>query len=75
MINKMFVPRRTFLRSTTAAALAFPAILRAQNLNSKLQVAAIGCDGKGGDDLRQVGSHASVKFVGFCDVDSARSWR
>jgi predicted dehydrogenase len=63
--------RRTFLR-TTAAVLGFPAILRAANPNSMLQVAAIGCDGKGGDDLRQVGSHASVKFVGFCDVDSAR---
>jgi predicted dehydrogenase len=64
--------RRTFLRTSAAAALAFPALVRGRNLNSKLQVAAIGCDGKGGDDLRQVGSHAAVRFVGFCDVDAAR---
>jgi predicted dehydrogenase len=64
--------RRTFLRSTTAAALAFPALLRGQHLNSKLQVVAVGCDGKGGDDLREVASHTRVEVVGLCDVDAGR---
>ncbi len=40
--------RRSFLQSTAAGALAAsaigaPAIVRGQNLNSKLQLAGIGC--------------------------------
>src|SRR6476660_496045 len=67
--------RRDFLRSTTAAtasALAFPSILRGADANSVLQVAVIGCKGQGLSDLTQIGSHARVKFVAFCDVDTAR---
>ena len=68
----MNTTRRTFLKTTSAAALGFPAILRAANPNSMLQVAGIGCGGKGFSDLTNVGSHARVKFTGFCDVDTAR---
>ena len=68
----MNTTRRTFLRTTAAATLGFPAILRAANPNSMLQVAGVGCDGKGFSDLNAVGSHARVKFTGFCDVDTAR---
>lgn len=32
----------------------------------------MGCKGQGLSDLGQIGSHPKVKFVGFCDVDSAR---
>jgi predicted dehydrogenase len=34
-----------------------------------LQVAVVGCAGKGLSDLTEIGSHARVKFTGFCDVD------
>ena len=68
----MNISRRTFLKTTTAATLGFPAILRAANLNSNLQVAVVGCNGQGFSDLTEIGSHARVKFTGFCDVDTAR---
>lgn len=64
--------RRQFLKTSTAAALSFPAVVRAVTPNSMLQVAVVGCGGKGFSDLNEVGSHAKVKFVGFCDVDSTR---
>ena len=64
--------RRSFLKASAGALVGFPALLRAQNLNSNLQLVGVGCDGKGYSDLSEVGSHARAKFVGFCDVDSAR---
>jgi predicted dehydrogenase len=66
--------RRSFLSHSTlaTAAVAFPALVRAQNLNSKLQVACVGVNGMGFSDLKNVGTHAAVKFVGFCDVDANR---
>lgn len=66
--------RRSFLKNSTlvSAAAAFPALVRGQNLNSKLQVACVGVNGMGYSDLHNVGSHAAVKFVGFCDVDANR---
>ncbi|MFM7604361.1 MAG: Gfo/Idh/MocA family protein [Prosthecobacter sp.] len=66
--------RRFFLQNTTlaSAAVAFPAFVRGQNLNSKLQVACVGVNGMGFTDLKNVGTHAAVKFVGFCDVDANR---
>lgn len=68
----MNTTRRTFLKTSTTAVLGFPAILRAQNLNSNLQIVGVGCDGKGFSDLKEVGSHARAKYVGFCDVDAGR---
>ena len=67
--------RRAFLQTSAAgaaAALAAPAVISAQTLKTELHVAAIGANGMGWSDLSSVGSHAKVKFVGFCDVDSAR---
>ena len=66
--------RRSFLKNSTlaSAAVAFPAFVRGQNLNSKLQVACVGVNGMGYSDLHNVGAHAAVKFVGFCDVDANR---
>ena len=68
------ITRRSFIRRSAAAAtvLSFPSILRSANPNSSLQIAAIGCAGKGLSDISEVGSHSSVKFVGFCDVDTNR---
>lgn len=67
--------RRRFLQSAAAAAagaISFPAVLRAANLNSTVQVASVGADGMALSDLRNIASHAKVKYVGFCDVDTSR---
>ncbi len=69
------LPRRQFLtRSAVAASTLFamPSIVRAATLRQTLQVAAIGVNGMGWSDLSSIGSHASVKFVGFCDIDKSR---
>jgi predicted dehydrogenase len=67
--------RRTFLQASgvTAAAMAAPAFVRGQNLNSKLQLAGIGCEAKGWSDISEMASHDQAQFVGFCDVDLART--
>jgi predicted dehydrogenase len=68
----MTLSRRRFLTTAAVASLGFPALVRARNLNSRLQVVAVGCDGKGFDDIKEIGSHPAVRFVGFCDVDAGR---
>ena len=65
--------RRRFLQTTTLAAGAVtfgvPTLLRAANLNSKLNIASIGCMGKGESDT----NHCSGEnIVALCDVDAAR---
>src|SRR6478672_8992913 len=64
--------RRSFLKTSALSALGFPAILRAANPNSNLQIAAVGAAGKGWSDISEIGSHEKVKYVGFSDVDSTR---
>jgi predicted dehydrogenase len=74
MITRSFT-RRSFLQTAavgTVAAWAGPAVIAAETKKTELHVAAIGANGMGWSDLSQVGSHPKVKFVGFCDVDSAR---
>lgn len=68
------VTRRRFLQKSALAstALTFPRLLRSAHPNSRVQVAAVGVDGQGYNDLHSVASHAQVKFVGFCDVDRHR---
>jgi predicted dehydrogenase len=68
----MNLSRRRFLQSSAVAMLGFPAIVRAANLNSQLQVCAVGTSGKGLSDITEVGSHERVHYVGFCDVDNGR---
>ena len=62
--------RRDFLKTTALAggAVAFgvPLLVRGQNLNSKLNIAAIGVGGKGHSD---VDCCASENIVALCDVD------
>jgi predicted dehydrogenase len=67
--------RRRFLQTSAASTFlaAAPGLVRGQNLNSKLQMVAIGCDGKGWSDLKEMHDHAGVKHIGFCDVDLART--
>lgn len=64
------VDRREFIKTTSlaAGALAFgsPAIVRGQNLNSKLNIACIGIGGKGRSDTDAC---AGENIVALCDVD------
>jgi predicted dehydrogenase len=67
--------RRQFLKQTSLAAsalIAAPSLVRAASLQQQLQVACVGVNGMGWSDLSSVGSHKSVKFVGFCDIDENR---
>lgn len=61
--------RRQFLGRTLlaagAATFAAPAIVRARNLNEKLNLAVIGVGGRGGGNL---GSVSSENIVALCDV-------
>lgn len=68
----MTITRRAFLqRSALAgAALSFPAVVRAANLNGRVQLAAVGVDGKGYGDVHTFAQHEKVTCVGFCDVDT-----
>ena len=68
----MTLSRRHFLRTAALATLAFPAVVRARNLNSQVQIAAVGVDGKGYSDIDEVASHPKARFVGLCDIDVAR---
>ncbi|HSZ54177.1 MAG TPA: Gfo/Idh/MocA family oxidoreductase [Tepidisphaeraceae bacterium] len=53
-----------------AASFAAPALLRGQNLNSKLNVAVIGAGGRGSADTDAVAE--LVNIVALCDVDEHR---
>ncbi|MEO1999945.1 MAG: Gfo/Idh/MocA family oxidoreductase [Planctomycetaceae bacterium] len=66
--------RREFIQTSAAAVSSFavPAIVSGRNLNSKLQLAAIGCDGKGWSDTHEMSSHPKVQHVAFCDIDTNR---
>jgi len=65
------IGRRKFIKTTSLAtgALAFgvPALLRGQNLNSKLNIACVGIGGKGRSDTDAC---AGENIVALCDVDS-----
>ncbi|MFV0443942.1 MAG: Gfo/Idh/MocA family protein, partial [Planctomycetaceae bacterium] len=69
--------RRQFLQSSSVAAasvwIASPAVVRGRDLNSKLQLAAIGCDGKGWSDTKEMSTHDKAQHVAFCDVDLSRT--
>jgi predicted dehydrogenase len=62
--------RRQFLQTTALAAgaltLGFPAIVRGQNLNGKLNIAVIGAGGKGAGDTDCL---ATENIVALCDAD------
>lgn len=65
------IPRRSFLRSSAAlAAGAFaPNLLLGQNKPSgMLNVAAVGCNGKGASDISEIAGGNRIAFL--CDVDS-----
>jgi hypothetical protein len=73
--TKLNLNRRNFLKTTTlaAGAVAFgvPTLLRAQNLNSKLNLACVGIEGKGRSDTNICGEVENI--VALCDVDAERT--
>src|SRR5688572_23377945 len=68
------ITRRTFLRNgavLTAGIAALSPAARAQtNLNGKLQIFQIGCQGIGDMQRSQLKGYEKCAFVGFCDVDT-----
>ncbi len=62
----MDTTRRTFLKTTSVAALGFPALLRAKSPNEKLNLSIIGCGGRGGSNLASI---SSENIVALCDVN------
>ena len=62
--------RRQFLRASAlaTAAMGFPAVVRAQNLNSKLNIVVIGCGGRGGGNLAAVTANGD-HIAALCDVN------
>ncbi|MCB1061448.1 MAG: Gfo/Idh/MocA family oxidoreductase [Verrucomicrobiae bacterium] len=67
--------RRQFVKTSAALSTLFaaPAFVRGQNLNSKLQIASIGSDGKGWSDTKEMATHDKLEHVAFCDVDLNRT--
>ena len=63
----MDIPRSQFLTTILASSIA-PALLRAQGLNNKLNVAIIGCGGRGGAQLSTIAA-AGENIVALCDVN------
>jgi predicted dehydrogenase len=65
--------RRSFIKqaAATGALLSFPAVLRASNPNSNVQLATVGVSGQGFTDVHNFAGHAKVKYVGFCDIDKS----
>lgn len=67
------VSRRRFLKTSAVAAGAVtfgvPTLLRAANLNSKLNIASVGVMGKGQSDTDHC---SSENIVALCDVDAER---
>ncbi len=67
------IHRRHFLKQTGLGAggliLGAPAIVRGQNLNSRINVACIGVGGKGDSDVKET-ADAGGNIVAICDVDS-----
>ena len=64
--------RRQFLLGAAGVAAA-PAFVRGMNLNSRVQIAGIGCDGKGWSDIKEMHEHGSTHLTAFCDVDRSRT--
>ncbi|HEX5105057.1 MAG TPA: Gfo/Idh/MocA family oxidoreductase [Pirellulaceae bacterium] len=63
--------RRQFITTTAAGvvALSVPAIGRAQNTNSRINLAFIGVGGRGGANLKEMTKTASENVVALCDVN------
>lgn len=68
----MIITRRRFLGhlAPVAGVIAAPNLLRAANLNGRVQHACIGVGGMGGGDLKNFKAHPRTDIVAICDVDA-----
>ena len=73
-LHKIPVPhsRRSFLHTAAAASVGagvfgFPAFLRSASPGGKLNIAIIGCGGRGGEDMKAM---LGENIVAFCDVNA-----
>ena len=72
-IIKKSLNRRDFLKNTATAGLAAavigaPAIVRGQNMNSKINLAMIGTGSRGGLLLRTMQKHDRIFVTDLCDI-------
>ena len=58
--------RRQFVAAAAGAVIAAPSVLKAQNANNRLNIAMIGCGGRGAANLDAV---SSENIVALCDVN------
>lgn len=65
------ITRRDFLQTTAAATFlaGAPAYVRGRDLNSKIDVAVVGCGGRGAADMGEVAKSEYITAV--CDVNAA----
>jgi len=73
--HKPVISRRTFLRRSTGAALALTAAwpsLNVRGANEKVQVALIGCGGRGRFVIRMMIEEAGANCVCLCDLSEER---
>src|SRR5262245_42197880 len=61
------LPRRHFLQTILASSIA-PALVRGKGLNEKLDIAFIGCGGRGGANLSEI-TKTGENIVALCDVN------
>jgi predicted dehydrogenase len=64
-MSRSKINRRQFVAAATGAVLAAPSVLHAQNPNNRLNIAVIGCGGRGAANLAAV---SSENIVALCDV-------
>lgn len=69
---KKTTTRREFIKSSAAATAGFLVVSRLGNIralaaNEKLNIAVIGCGGRGAEDLKEVATEDNI--VALCDVD------
>ncbi len=75
LTRRQFVRQATLTSMTAAAGGTFAgrAMAKEPSPNERLNVAAIGCGGRGLGDLRGVAGQSGVNIVALCDVDEKRA--
>ncbi len=70
-MNQTLLTRRTFLKTTAVAALAFPAITRSQSPNSEIRVGVVGFNSRGQNHIGDLLRINGVRISALCDIDEA----
>lgn len=68
--SRISTSRRQFLGSMGLTAVAFPSLIKAAGIGTKVHHACIGVGGMGWSDLQNFKSHSDVEIVALCDVDA-----